>query len=258
MKHILLILPLLFLVSCGISQAEKEEIAIISCNIMSESIPLAGAMINNINSARSEIGESPFLGKSDEIFESIQYGLCKELVLNDELYNEKLVTLKDIEEALRIEAARVTEKERIAEEERIEEERIEEERIAEEERVEVERMAEEARVEANRIAENTRIQELTINAMPLATVLAVYPEKARFRGIKGNVDLIFTITETGNVEEIRILNGYCRSSNGIARACSLFNDAAKDAAGSLRFSPIIDKGVAIRSPNKKWTFFFNP
>jgi TonB family protein len=258
MKNILLLPPLLFLVSCGISQAEKEEIAIISCNIMSESIPLAGAMINNINSARSEIDEAPFLGKSDEIFESIQYGLCKELVLNDELYNEKLVTLKDVEEALRIEVARIAEEKRVQAAIIAEEKRVEAERIAEEERIEAKRIAAQKRSAKVSIAEKTRIQGITINAMPLSTVLAVYPEKARPRGVKGNVDVIFTITETGEVEDIRILNGYCRSSDGVARVCSLFNDSAKDAAGLLRFSPIIDKGGVIKGPNKKWTFFFNP
>ena len=222
------------IVGCSMPQEEKENIAIVSCNIMSESVTFGGKWIAEINSARNEIGESPFLGKSQEIFESMEYGLCKELVLNDVLYSEKLAAAKAIEELERIEA-----------------ERIEAKRIAEEERI-----AEEKRIEAERIAEERRIQLKIDAAMPLANVLAIYPERALRREIKGYVDIVFTISETGNVEDIKLLNGYCRS-DGVSRECSIFNDAAMQAARLLKFSPIIDNGVAIRATNKKWTFSFN-
>ena len=221
------------IVGCSMPQEEKENIAIVSCNIMSESVTFGGKWIAEINSARNEIGESPFLGKSQEIFESMEYGLCKELVLNDVLYSEKLAAAKAIEELERIEA-----------------ERIEAKRIAEEERI-----AEEKRIEAKRIAEEKRVQLKIDAAMPLANVLPIYPERALRREIKGFVDIVFTISEAGNVEDIKVLNGYCMST--ISRECSIFNDAAIQAARLLKFSPIIDNGVAIRATNKKWTFYFD-
>ena len=70
---------------------EKEEIAIITCNIMGESREMdSGMRIKEINAAREKMGEDAFLGKDDVIKESFDYGLCKELVLNDPLYKEKI------------------------------------------------------------------------------------------------------------------------------------------------------------------------
>ncbi len=79
------------LFSCGPSVKEKEEIAVLTCNIMGESRTMDAALrIKEINSAREQIGEDRFLGTDDEIIESFDWGLCKELVLNDKEYKIKL------------------------------------------------------------------------------------------------------------------------------------------------------------------------
>ena len=79
------------LFSCGPSVKEKEEIAVLTCNIMAESRNMDAALrIKEINSAREQIGEDRFLGTDDEIIESFEWGLCKELVLNDKEYKIKL------------------------------------------------------------------------------------------------------------------------------------------------------------------------
>ena len=120
---LLLLLPLIFITSCGKTPEQKAEIAIISCNILEASLVTdASQRIKEINRAREELSEEPFLGKDNEITEAINYDLCKELVLNDELYKESL------------QAA------------------IEQEQIAEEEAREAERIAEEEAREARRIA----------------------------------------------------------------------------------------------------------
>jgi len=75
----LLLLTAIFLTACGPSQEEKEEIAIISCNIMSESRNMDGAVrIKEINAAREKMGEDAFLGLDDAIKQSFEYGLCRE------------------------------------------------------------------------------------------------------------------------------------------------------------------------------------
>ena len=93
-KKVLLIFPisLILIASCGKTFEEKAEVAIISCNIL-EASPIADASgrIKEINRAREELNEEPFLGKDDEIIEAIYYNLCKELVLNDELYEKSLL-----------------------------------------------------------------------------------------------------------------------------------------------------------------------
>jgi hypothetical protein len=86
----LLLLTAIFLTACGPSQEEKEEIAIITCNIMGESRNMDGAVrIKEINAAREKLGEDAFLGSDDAIKQSFEYGLCKELVVNDD-YETKL------------------------------------------------------------------------------------------------------------------------------------------------------------------------
>ena len=90
---LLLLSPLIFIASCGKTPEQKAEIAIISCNILEAYLDTdASRRITEINRARKELGEEPFLGKDEEIKKAIKYNLCKELVLNDELYEEFLET----------------------------------------------------------------------------------------------------------------------------------------------------------------------
>lgn len=107
-----LLLPLIFITSCGKTPEQKAEIAIISCNILEASpVDDASGRIKEINRAREELSEEPFLGKDDEITEAINYDLCKELVSNDELYEESLQAAIEQEIIAEIEAR---EQERIA------------------------------------------------------------------------------------------------------------------------------------------------
>ena len=157
-KLIVLFSIFVVIASCGMPQKDKEEIAIITCNVMAESRNMDAAMrIKEINSAREKIGEERFLLTDESIKESFKYGLCKNLVLNDS-YFENLDALKAIEaEELRI-AGEKAEEERIAREKKAEKERIarekkaEEERIAREKKAEEERIAREKKAEAERIA----------------------------------------------------------------------------------------------------------
>ena len=151
----LLLLTAIFLTACGPSQEEKEEIAIITCNIMGESRNMDGAVrIKEINAAREKMGEDSFLGSDDAIKQSFKYGLCRELVLNDHDYIDKLTA------ALEIELARL----KAEEEER--EKREESARIAREKREEPARIAREKREETARIeselalAAGAKIKEL--------------------------------------------------------------------------------------------------
>ena len=97
MKILLLILTI-FVFACAPSQEEKENIAIIACNIMGETKNIDAAFrIREINNAREQIGAPPFLGSDKEILESFQYELCKDLVLDDN-YQEKLSAQISLEE----------------------------------------------------------------------------------------------------------------------------------------------------------------
>ena len=58
----------------------------------------ASFRLKEINSAREQIGESKYLSTDAAIKEAFEYGLCKELVLNND-YQNKLSEAKDIKEA---------------------------------------------------------------------------------------------------------------------------------------------------------------
>ena len=118
----LLGITLIVLSACGMSDTDKEEIAIITCNVMGESRNMDAAMrIKELNAAREKIGEERFLQTDAVIKESMEYSLCKDLVLNDS-YDEKLKNLKAIkaeqklaEERIKAEKQRIeAEKQRIA------------------------------------------------------------------------------------------------------------------------------------------------
>lgn len=90
-------LIILFLFSCSepqLSDKDINEIAIITCNVLSETRELNSALaIKELNEAREKIGQERFLGSSDTIKKSFDYDLCPSLVKNNdneykELYSQ--------------------------------------------------------------------------------------------------------------------------------------------------------------------------
>lgn len=115
MKKLILISLAFILISCGPSQRDKD-IAQLTCNIMGESRNMDRALrIKEINAAREKLGEAMFLGSDEEIKESFEYGLCSELVLNEN-YDSSLQRLKRLAEEGRF-AAKVARQAKLAEEE---------------------------------------------------------------------------------------------------------------------------------------------
>jgi len=99
MNKIILIAISLILASCGPSSEEKKDIAAVTCSIMGETRDIDAAVrVEKMNDARKEIGGEPFLEGDSVIQEAFEYGLCQELVLNEN-FNEALKPLKDAWEA---------------------------------------------------------------------------------------------------------------------------------------------------------------
>ena len=157
MIRILFVLSLFVLASCGPSAEEKRQvemekqrieqeaseklaqekairIAAVTCSIMGETRNMDAAVrVREMNNAREKIGGESFLRGDNAIKESFEYGLCQELVL-DQNYDETIQPLKDAkQERERVAAKKRAEENRIAEEKRAEENRIaaEKKRIAE-------------------------------------------------------------------------------------------------------------------------------
>ena len=141
MNKTLIILSVALLAACVPSQEEKEAIAADTCSIMGKTQDMDAAIrVEKMNDARERIGGESFLRGDSAIKESFEYGLCQQLVLNEN-YDETLQSLKDTKR----------EKERLA----VEQERI----AAEEERIAAEKLAEERRIAAEKLAEEQRIAD---------------------------------------------------------------------------------------------------
>ena len=103
MKKIIF-LPILFLlVACGPSDEEKQNVATITCNIISETKNMDPATkIKEMNAAREEIKGEPYLFGEDKINESLEYDLCVNLVLMSETEYEKVLLVAKEEEERKI------------------------------------------------------------------------------------------------------------------------------------------------------------
>jgi len=83
MRYIYITTISLILASCGASQEDKN-IAAVTCSIMAETRNMDAAVrVEKMNDARKEIGGEPFLGGDSVIQEAFEYGLCQDLVLNE-------------------------------------------------------------------------------------------------------------------------------------------------------------------------------
>ena len=107
MRLVTISLIALALTACGPSQEEIDNTAIITCNIMGESRNMDGAMrIREINAARKKIGAAPYLGTDLTIIESLEWGLCEDLVKDETVYQSELAALKQVAELARLEKER--------------------------------------------------------------------------------------------------------------------------------------------------------
>ena len=88
--------------------------------------------------------------------------------------------------------------------------------------------------------------------IPLFKVQPIYPRRAQERGTEGYAIVSFTITESGSVENVKAIEGYCGDPSGPEselRPCTLFNSASSNAALKLRYKPKIVEGKAVAVNN---------
>ena len=272
---ILLTLSILLLSACGPSQEEiaeqerlaeeakvaelkqRSDLATVTCNFMAESRNMDAAMrIKEINSVRERLGEDFYLGTDAGIKESLEYGLCRELVLNDPDYNSKLLetitVVKEAEEIARIASEKLAEEiARLAKEKKAEEERIARVKKAEEERIARVKKAEEERMKKEK--------ELEIAKRLIEEVTPVYPRRAKERGTQGYSLVKFTITEIGTVEDVIVIEGYCGDPTNpetVFRPCSVFNSSSSRAALKLKYKTKVVNGKAVSTEDVLHRFTF--
>ena len=92
MKKFVGLSVILLLVGCGMSEDEKQQLASSTCNVISNA---AGddstTRLKELNSAREQLGEALYTGSDDDIRDSVKFGICESLVLNDPTY-QSLIT----------------------------------------------------------------------------------------------------------------------------------------------------------------------
>jgi hypothetical protein len=261
MKRILL-LTAIFLTACGPSTEEKRQVEIeqqriekeaseklaqekadrvaaVTCSIMSETRNMDGAVrVEKMNEAREKIGGEAFLRGDDAIKEAFQFGLCSELVLNEN-YDEALQPLKDAKR----------ERERIAREKELEELRIARDKRAEETRRAVE---ERKRIEREDLAEARekyeeklaqRMQPLKENHTPTFVPEPKYPSLAINLKMDGYGLVRFNINESGNVARIILLEEWPKGLG--------FGESALRAAKDLKYE---ERGSPIQGVRHKFIF----
>lgn len=82
--------------------------------------------------------------------------------------------------------------------------------------------------------------------LPIVRVAPVYPARALSRGLEGFVDLSFTVTTTGTVEDPIVLQS----------TSSLFERAAIRAVLKFKYKPRVVDGVPVRVPGVKTRISF--
>ncbi len=97
--------------------------------------------------------------------------------------------------------------------------------------------------------------------IPLFKIQPQYPRRAQERGTMGFSIVAFTITETGTIEDVVPVEGYCSSKRpddpeAQLRPCTIFNSASSRAALKLKYKPkIVDgKAVKVEGVQHKFTF----
>lgn len=165
---------LLLVAGCGMSESERINLAKVTCSVMGESRNMDSAFrVKEINAAREKLGGEVYLRGDSGIKESLEHGLCVELVLDNVAYPELLADAIITAAADRMMAA--------ADERRLAEERNKKAREEEEERKRIAagKLAEERRQKAKeaRLAEEKLAQERKIVADKKAKEARLAAEK---------------------------------------------------------------------------------
>ena len=102
--------------------------------------------------------------------------------------------------------------------------------------------------------ENNLIEEYK----PLFKVIPIYPRRAQERGTQGYVDVSFTITSKGSVENIKVLEGMCGNPKyeDSLRPCSMFDSSSERAATKLKYKPRILNDIPTSVENVIHRFIF--
>ena len=102
-----------------------------------------------------------------------------------------------------------------------------------------------ARNQALKAKENGKDINYIGNYIPRMKVAPIYPPNAKRKGQSGWVLVAFTVTETGALENIRVVDEY---------PSNVFTQASLQAAELFEYEPYFENGTPTRVPNV-WSIF---
>jgi len=81
--------------------------------------------------------------------------------------------------------------------------------------------------------------------LPLVNIQPTYPTRAAQRGIEGWAQVAFTVTETGGVRDVVVVD---------AEPAGMFDQSSISAAERFRFQPRVVNGQPVEVPNVQYVF----
>lgn len=101
----------------------------------------------------------------------------------------------------------------------------------------------------NKVAKNTgfSLSASDGNYLPIVKVAPMYPPRARSQGVEGYVLLEFTVTETGTVTNVHVLESHPKG---------VFDKAATKAVKRFKYKPRIQNGKPVRVTGVKQMITF--
>ena len=84
--------------------------------------------------------------------------------------------------------------------------------------------------------------------LPIVTVPPQYPNRALSRGTEGWCLVMFTVTETGTVINVEVID---------ADPPDVFNNASVRAVARFKYNPRIEDGVGVQVPGVQYLFRYN-
>ena len=98
--------------------------------------------------------------------------------------------------------------------------------------------------------------------LPIYKVAADYPTRALEKGVEGYAIVSFTVTESGSVEDAKVIEGYCGDPTGPQselRPCNMFDSSAARAAEKFKYKPKRLNNTAIKTYDvtRKFTYAFS-
>jgi len=107
--------------------------------------------------------------------------------------------------------------------------------------------------------QKTKIKKKPGDYKPLFKIQPIYPRRAQEKGTQGYAVIKFTITESGSVDNVEPVEGFCGNPSlpkSELVPCTIFNSASVRAAKKMKYKPRIENGKPVRVNDVHHRFSF--